>query len=401
MTTDPRPSRSRSILALVLGLIAVVAMLASVLGTWARSSIYDSDAVARAVDNALRDPEVIDALATRLTDQLLDAVEAERRVVELLPGDRSVALAPLLVGGVRTLVHDGLVALLGRDDTRDVVVTAAREGHAQLVRILDTGQISRVFQTADGTVRANLLPLMARGFELVQRTGLLADVELPTLERGGDPAEQIASLEDALEVRLPDDFGQLVVYEGAAVARAETVVARAQQALTLFKRSLLVVYLVAIGAAAGSVLLARRRTRALGYLSLGVVAAMVLGRAIIRLAIEAAPGVALNPGARAAIARMVNSLADGLLTAFTVALLLALGAAALSLLADREDSLRTALHRQREVVTVGAGGLVVAVLWLAGLSTLGVLVAVVAAGAVVVAAWLPPRAPAEAEPAAG
>ena len=111
----------------------------------------------------------------------------------------------------------------------------------------------------------------------------------------------------------------------------------------------------AVGAAVGSVFLARRRTRALGYLSLGVVAAMVLGRAVIRLAIDAAPGVALNPGARAAIARVVTTLADGLLTAVTVALLLALGAAVLSLLAEREGSLRTALRRQRELVTVGAG----------------------------------------------
>ncbi len=391
MTTPARRHRSRSALAVLLGVIAVVAVLASVLGTWARSSIYDSDAVARAVDNALRDPEVIDALATHLTDQLMEAIEVERRVADRLPEDQAV-LAPLLTGGVRGLVHDGLVALLGRDGIRQVVVAAAREGHEQLVRVLDTGQLTTAFQTADGTVSVNLLPLMGRGFELVQSTGLLADVEMPELERRGDPAEQIASLEDALDRQLPDDFCQLVVYEGEAVAKAETAVARAQQAMTFFKRSLLVVYVVAVGAAVGSVFLARRRTRALGYLSLGVVAAMVLGRAVIRLAIDAAPGVALNPGARAAIARVVTTLADGLLTAVTVALLLALGAAVLSLLAEREGSLRTALRRQRELVTVGAGGLVVAVLWLAGMSTGALVVAAVAAAAVVAAAWLPERA---------
>jgi hypothetical protein len=391
VTTDTRPPRSRSILALLLGVIAVVAVLASVLGTWARSSIYDSDAVARAVDNAMRDPEVIDALATHLTDQVMEAVEVERRVADRLPDEQAAALAPLLTGGMRTLVHDGFVAMLGRDRSRQVVVTAAREGHGQLVRVLDTGQLSAAFQTADGEVSLNLLPVMGRGFELVQRTGLLADVEFPELERGGDPAEQIASLEEALGRQLPADFGQLVVYEGEAVAKAETAVTRAQQALTFFKRSVLVVYVVAIGAAGGSVFLARRRPRALGYLSLGVVAAMVLGRAVIRLAIDAAPGVALNPGARAAIARVVNTLADGLLTAVTVALLLALGAAVLSLLAEREGSLRTALHRQREMVTVGAGGLVVAVVWLAGMSTGALVVATVAAAAVVAAAWLPER----------
>lgn len=373
---------------MLLGVIAVVAVLAGVLGTWARASIYDSDAVAQAVDNALQDPEVIDALAVRLTDQLLTAVEVDRRLADRLPDDQAM-LAPLLTGGIRGLVHDGMVAALGRDGTRRVVVAAARESHAQLVRILDTGQIGTVFRTADGTVAVNLLPVMGRGFELIQRTGLLTDVTLPELVRGGDPAEQIASLEAALDRPLPDDFGQLVVYEGEEVARAEALVARAQQALTTFKRSLLVVYVVAVGAAAGSVLLARRRARALGFLSLGVVSAMVLGRAVIRAVLDAAPGVALNPGARAAIARVVNTLADGLITAVTVTLVLALGAAALALLADRQGSLRTALHRQRELATAGAAGLVVSVLWLVGISPGALVVAALTAAAVVVTAWLP------------
>lgn len=392
MSTKGHPPRSRSALAALFGVIAVVGVLASVLGTWARTSVYDSDAVARAVDNAMQDPQVIDALAVRLTDQLLTAVEVDRRLADRLPDDRA-ALAPLLTGGIRGLVHDGMVAALGRDGTRRMVVAAARESHAQLVRILDTGQLGTVLRTADGTVRVNLLPVMGRGFELIQGTGLLADVALPELARGGDPAEQIAALEDALGRPLPDDFGQLVVYEGEAVARAEALVARAQQALTTFKRSLLAVYLVAVGAAAGSILLARRRLRALGFLSLGVVSAMVLGRAVIRAALDAAPGVATNPGARAAIARVVTTLADGLITAVTLTLLLALGAAALALLADRQGSLRTALRRQRELVTVGAGGLVISVVWLVGLSPGALAVAAIAAAAVVAMAWLPSASP--------
>ena len=57
----------------VLGVLAVVGLLATILGSWARSSIYDTDTVAAAVDSALQDPAVIDALATRLTDQLIEA----------------------------------------------------------------------------------------------------------------------------------------------------------------------------------------------------------------------------------------------------------------------------------------------------------------------------------------
>lgn len=385
----------RSILSLSLGLITTVAVLASVLGYWAQASIYDSEAVGRAVDAAMRDPEVIDALAEYLTDQIMAAAEVEARVETQLEGSRLASNGPmvgrLLAAGARSQIHTGMTHVLSHDATRRAVVEAARQSHGQLVQILDSGQIGTVVRVADGTVTLNLLPVMGRGFAMVQEAGLLRNVDLPNLERTGDPAEQIRDLELALGRPLPPDFGQLVVYEGAAVNRAESLVAQIQQALAIFHRSLLAVQVIAVGSAVGTILLARRRLRSLGYLATGIVCSMAVGRALIRAALAAAPSVAANPGARATIARIVNTLASGLVTAVTVTLLTSLLVAAAALAADREGSLSLALKRNREVVTAAAAGLLVAVLWSVGATPVGLTLAGLVAAAMVVAAWLPAR----------
>jgi hypothetical protein len=387
-TTRPRRSWGRSVLSTVLGVLAVIGLLATILGSWARSSIYDTDTVAAAVNSALQDPAVIDALATRLTDQVIEAASVEDRIRDRLP-DSQADLAPAFTGGVRAAVHEGFVNILSRDGTRKVVVGAARESHAQVVRIIETGELSTRLNTSNGTATLNLLPLMGSGFDMIQDNGILRSVEFPELERGGDPKAQIASLEEALGRPLPEDFGQIVVYRGDAIDRANSLVARAQEALELFRRAMVVLVVVTAVAASLSVVVANRRYRAIGFLAFGVVVAMAGARAIVRYVVGASPDLVTNPGARAAVARAVTSLAEGLLTAVTVALLVALAAAVIALLADRQGSLVDAMRCQREMVTAGAAGLILAVLWMVGLTPWGLAVTGALAAAVIAAAWLP------------
>ena len=58
----------RTVLAGIVGVIAVVALLLSVIGFWACDTIFDESEVAGAVESALDEPGVTDALAVRLTD---------------------------------------------------------------------------------------------------------------------------------------------------------------------------------------------------------------------------------------------------------------------------------------------------------------------------------------------
>lgn len=150
------------------------------------------------------------------------------------------------------------------------------------MHVLDGGTLSGRLAVDGEEVTLNLLPIASRGLEALQDAGLLTRVDLPELSPGGDPDDQIAQLEAAIGRPLPDDFGQLVVFDSEKIDEAGATVAMAQQALVLFRRSIVVILAVTIGSLITSVALAVRRRRTIVALALGVVAAMGIGRAIVR-----------------------------------------------------------------------------------------------------------------------
>ena len=84
-TTGRSPGRiARSILAVLFGVIGVIGVLASVIGVWAHRTVFDSEKVASAVDEALLNPEVNEALATFLTDQVIETDYDPSRMQDLL-----------------------------------------------------------------------------------------------------------------------------------------------------------------------------------------------------------------------------------------------------------------------------------------------------------------------------
>ena len=100
-------ARLRSIASVLVGLVAVVGLLTSVVALWARDVLFDSAEVAAAAESALAEPEVTAALATMLTDLAFEAADVEARLTELAPADLE-ALVPALVGGAHTAVSDRL-----------------------------------------------------------------------------------------------------------------------------------------------------------------------------------------------------------------------------------------------------------------------------------------------------
>lgn len=394
--------RWRNVLAVTFGVIAVFGVLASVLSLWAREVLFEPASVRSAVEQALLDPEVNDALAAYLTDQVFIAVPVQALVRERLPSSID-DVAPLLEGGLRTFVRDGITRALADERFRELVADASERSHRALMRVLDGGSLVDGVTLDDDEVTVNLLPLLGVGLARLQESGLLAGVSLPVLERDGDPAMQIRELEEALGRPLREDFGQLVVYRSEQVAEAGTALARAQQAMVLFRRSIAVVIGLTVLSFLASVAFANGRRRALLFLALGVVAAMALGRALIRVAVDQVPTLAIQPGARAAARSIVSSLASGLFSLVSLALFVGL---LLSLLAyltgpdGRARSVRTraggsmsgladALRAHRDLVTVAAPGSVVLVLFVSGFSLGPLLLATVVAIAALALAWAP------------
>ena len=114
----------------------------------------------------------------------------------------------------------------------------------------------------DGAVTVNLLPLVGRALTFVQGLGFLEQFDVPELTRAGDPTEQLAELETAIGRDLPDNFGQLTVFESDKLAEAQASVENAQRAMALLKRATWLLAGLAVVLLVATVLLAHNRLRA-------------------------------------------------------------------------------------------------------------------------------------------
>jgi hypothetical protein len=402
-TTGRSPGRiARSILAVLFGVIGVIGVLASVIGVWAHRTVFDSEKVASAVDEALLNPEVNEALATFLTDQVIENVPIETFVTERVP-DELEPFVPVLVGGVQQVVHEGFTRVLEDGRAREALVAAVERAHEAVMRVLEGDGLSGAITIEDEDVTVNLLPLLGRGLERLQDRGVLTSVDVPELERDGDPDEQIAALEEALDRDLPDDFGQLVVYSSASVADSQAAVAKAQDAFALFRRAIVVLILLTVACLAGSIALANNRRRATIGLLLSIVAALAVGRVLVRTVVEQAPSLAAKPGGRAALDELVTSLTAGLIRLVTVGLIVGVILALLAFLLGNERAMgrlrgaasaggtgaRTVVDEHRDATILVSAALALIVITLLGFTWLSILVALVLVGFAAWAAWSP------------
>ncbi len=391
----------RTVLAGIVGVIAVVALLLSVIGFWARGTIFDESEVAGAVESALDEPGVTDALAVRLTDTVMSAVDLESILNSVLPPALQ-RLTPTLVGGATQLVEQRLTDRLADPDTRAALVVVFERAYRAFLDVLEGDGLVDGITVVDGEITVNFLPVVADGLQALQRFGLLDDVTIPELTREGDPSQQIADLEQALGRDLSDDFAQVVVYRSDSLASAGETVDRVQQVLIVVKRSFPLILAVTIIGLVGSVLLARQRRRAILILLLSSAATFVVARALVNRVLDDVPSIARTPAGQAAVAASTSALADGLVKAFGVGVVLFLLAALMTYMLDPESAVRrriavntgdntlgAAVAAYRTPVLLLAFGAALLVITLAGFSLLSVLVAGVLA-AMGIYAWRVP-----------
>jgi hypothetical protein len=346
-TTTPTATttrrRIRTIFSAIFGIVAVIGLFASTLASWGRSEFFNSDTIADAARKALAEPGATEAVSAYLTTQIFEVVEAEQRLNEALPENLTI-LTPILVGGAKNFVESRVTNVLNEPRVQEVLVGVVREAHKAFVRVLEGDDgISGVSIKGD-EVQLNLLPLVTVGLDAVQGLGLLQRVDLPEFTVDGDPNEQIAELESALGVDLPDDFAQLTVFKGDAVLEASSTVQQAQNTVVLVKRSTAFIFAATVLAWILALALAHRRRRTALTLVFSGIAVMLVARFAINRVVSESPNLVVNPGARAALASALRTLAGGLFT--TITWLVAAGAvAALVVIAtgsgDRMTAIRT------------------------------------------------------------
>ena len=172
---------------------------------------------------------------------------------------------------------------------------------------------------------------------------------------------------------LPDDFGQLVVYQSDRIAQAQASLEQAQRAVVFAKRATWVVIALTVVLLVAALLVAADRWRAAFMLGLGVIVAMVITRGAVERVVAAAPDLAEKPAGRAAIDSIVGGAASGLMRLTAVLVLLGVVVVVVAMAVRRWRFADILL-----AIAVVVGVLVVALLGLSIWSLLGGLVLAVA-----------------------
>lgn len=399
----------RSIAAGVLVVLTAVAVLASTVAVWARTTVLDSDRFTAVVSDALDDPAVIEPVATELTDQLLTLLVGSGAVESAL-GPLAPA-TPLLVGAVRGTVEEQVGDLLASDPAQDLLAAAVRRTHSTTVALLRGDGLGLDLDSLSveaGEVRLDLSALILAALQ-----GLLDlvpdDWDLP------EPADAASGLRDVLAervgVEVPDDFGTVVVYDSAALARAELALSEAQRGLAIVERALVVLLVVTVLLGVAAVAVSPRRRRTGVHLGVAVALAGALGALVVGRVLDALPSVIADPAARDAALVVASSFTSGLIGLTRVLVVLGALAALGGWLAGSSPSATAVRARvgelggparivatHRDAARLAGAVAALAVLWVWGWSwsTFVVAAALVAAGVALptrVAAARPDEAP--------
>jgi len=131
---------------------ASLVLILSVLALWIRRVVLDSDGYNTTTAQLLQQPEIQQALATNLVDQLYANVDVATQIQPLLPKQAQPLAAPA-AAALRGYADTAAARLLASDPAQQAWIKANKVAHAQLVLVLDGGG-SRL-KTGGGEVAIN------------------------------------------------------------------------------------------------------------------------------------------------------------------------------------------------------------------------------------------------------
>jgi hypothetical protein len=328
-SADGRNRRLRAVASAIVGVIAVICILAGVVGFWTVRTATNSERFENRIEELLMTEEISNSLARRVVEDVAVALDVRARLNEVIPAQLQ-PITDVLLAGVRSRVETRVGEMIRSENVASTIAQAAGRAHEAAVDVLEGEDAVAGVTVDDGQVRINLLPLTARVLTAMQEVGLFSDVTIPTFDRTGDPDEQRAELSAALGRDLPEDFGEPVVFRSDSLDRLGDTVQSAQDLLLLARRIFWVLLLGGLALGALSIWLARYRLRAAAYLVAGLFAAALVVRLVGSAASDRLPNAVKQPGAQFAVADIASNMTESLndtLTTFCVIVLIGLGIA--------------------------------------------------------------------------
>ncbi len=309
---------------ILIAILVIVGCLAIALGNfyaWAIRTTLTTDAWVAATSPLARDPAVQQAIGTLVVEKIDAAVDIEGWVKERIP-DQLDPIAAAVAAAVRRAVEQAVFEFLASDGFANAWDTAMREGHSSMLTFVrDTNVDPTIPLKIDALVGAIDQRLSALGIDLF-------------------PGDGPPSL-------------------GAVAIRVEGRFAQIQSLIGWAERLVWIVPLVALGAFALALFLARRRGRLFVTIaaSTAVVLALELGAfRILEAEVASAPQ---RPVMAAGVEAMLSILLAGLFQQTTTLLVLAIVIAVAAWAARAATSLepvrRFVVRYARPLQVVAAG----------------------------------------------
>jgi hypothetical protein len=303
----PKRHRVRRILTPILVVLAVLVFTVSVPAIWSARTVLDTDRYVATVEPLADDPAVQQAIATRLTDEVFAALNVQEVISDTLAaiGERATLLAGPLTNALHGFVQDQVLKVVESDAFETFWVDANRFVHTEVLAVL-RGE-SETVSLAEGKVLLNLVPLVNLALASIENVSsdlVGRDVTLPTFQPGEVASSQVAKLEQALGIDLPDDYGQIPVYDSQGLEALQNTLYTAKRLLIL----LLILVPVLVAAA---MLVSTRRRRTLVQLTVGGAIGLVVVR---RVALIARDGLfdQVNTQRHPAVRVLADTLMDSL-----------------------------------------------------------------------------------------
>ncbi|WP_327365694.1 hypothetical protein [Streptomyces sp. NBC_01217] len=247
--------RARSFFAVLLILVAAVLTPLSIVSTWAKNQIGDTDNYVAMMAPLASDPDVQSAVTDRVTGAVMKHLDVKALLADVAPADRPVvdrALSRLsgpLTTGVSDFVHGTVEKFVASDEFETIWTDLNRAAQSATIKALSGSGGGPVRLTGD-TVTIDLAPVIDR-------------VKQRLVDRGLTVAAKIPEIHTDFTVLTSDSVGKAKKWF------------RALQIIGFW------LPLVTLVLAAGGILLAVRRRRALVTAALAVAAgAAVLGLAV-------------------------------------------------------------------------------------------------------------------------
>lgn len=253
----------RSIVSLIIFILAVVSTPIALVGNWGHRTVVDSQVYLETVGPLASDPAIQAALTDRLTKAFEEQVDTEGLASGFLGNfidnpDLADKLAGPIAAGINSLVSNLIADFVASEEFQTLWVGVNTAAQKSLVAILE-GKNEGPIQIRDSAI-------------VLDMSSLLTEVQQRLVDRGITIAEKVT---------IPDNDRQIVLYESSAIGTIQTIYAFTGPLLSFYP--LIVAVLFAL-----SIALARNRPRtvlstgiALAAVSLGLTFAMDSLRTIV------------------------------------------------------------------------------------------------------------------------